>query len=165
VLRKYDLMGDVSRSFGLAVSGTPGRLLYAFEADKAGKKEKVVLGLGLGEAAEHVLYRWPDGIGDPKGVLWATGSLGGVMLDRGVLWFDDDEGKFQPLLVTQPAAGGQFFGDERFFWYLVPHPKMPNKSVLAALSAPFDDFTEYRKAFPANQPLRATRIDENGLSK
>ncbi|MBN9119825.1 MAG: hypothetical protein J0I06_11810, partial [Planctomycetes bacterium] len=52
-LRKYDLTGDVGRSLGLAVSGTPGRLLYAFETapDKSGKKDLAVFGLPLGDAA------------------------------------------------------------------------------------------------------------------
>jgi len=165
VLRKYDLEGDVSRSFGLAVSGTPGRLLYAFEVDRAGKKEKAVLGLAPDEAAKHVIYRWPDGLGDPKGTFWANGTGAGVATDRGVLWFDDDEGKFLPLVLTQPATTGLYYGDERYFWYLIPHPKVPAQSALVALPLPFDAATEYRKAFPANQPLRATRISANGLEK
>ncbi|QJW97070.1 hypothetical protein FTUN_4634 [Frigoriglobus tundricola] len=165
VLRKYDLEGDVSRSFGLAVSGTPGRVLYAFEVDKAGKKEKAVLGVAVEEAAKHVIYRWPDGLGDPKGTFWANGTGAGVATDRGVLWFDDDEGKFLPLVLTQPATTGLYAGDERYFWYLIPHPTVPTRSALRALPLPFNDATEYRKAFPANQPLRATRISATGLEK
>jgi hypothetical protein len=166
VLRKYDLGGDVGRSLGLAVSGTPGRLLYVFETvpDKVGKKDKAVIGLPLGDKAKHILYAFPASAGEPKGALWANGIAGGVATDRGVLWFDDDEGKFLPMFLTQ-SAGGQYFGDERYFWYVVAHPKEPGKSGLVALSVPFNDFGEYLNSFAKNQPLRAVKIDGNGLSK
>jgi hypothetical protein len=164
VLRKYDLGGDVGRSIALAVHGTPGRLLYVFETapDRAGKKEKAILGLPLGDEAKPVFYKFPDAAGEPKAALWAN-EAGGVVVDRGVLWFNDDEGKFLPLLLTQPPAGGQYFGDEKYFWYLIPHPKEATKSALVALVVPFADFAQYQKN-SLNQPLRAAKIDHNGLA-
>ena len=167
VIRKYDLEGDVGRSLGLAVSSTPGRLLYAFELapDKDGKKERAVLGLPLGDSAKHILYRLPSDAGDPKGALWAGETFGGVIVDRGVLWFDDHEHKFLPVALTQPPGVGQYFGDERYFWYVVPHPGMGGKSMLVALSVPFDDFRGYQENYFAKQPLRALRLDHTGLAK
>lgn len=167
VVRKFDLEGDVGRSLGLAVSGTPGRLLYAFETapDKAGKKEKAVLGLPLGDTAKHVLHPIPATAGEPKGALWANETTGGVILERGVLLFDDDEGKFVPLLVAQPVGPALYYGDEKFFWYVVPDPKAATKSVLVALSVEFNDRADFQRNYGANQPLRTVRLDANGLAK
>ena len=167
VVRKFDLEGDVGRSLGLAVSGTPGRLLYAFETapDKAGKKEKAVLGLPLGDTAKHVLHPIPATAGEPKGALWANETTGGVILERGVLLFDDDEGKFVPLVVAQAAGPALYYGDEKFFWYVVPDPKAATKSVLVALSVEFNDRADFQGNYPANKPLRTVRLDANGLAK
>jgi hypothetical protein len=168
VVRKYELDGDVGRSIALAAGGTPGRLLYVFETipDKAGKKETAVLGLPLGDAANHVLYQLPPAAGEPKGALWVNGDVGGVVTDKGVAWFDDHEGKFLPLMFAQPpAGGGLYFGDEKDFWYVVPHPTMPAaKSVVVAVSGDFNDRAEFQNNYP-NKPLRTVRLDSAGLSK
>jgi hypothetical protein len=162
-LREYDL-GDVARSIALAVHGTPGRLLYVFETvpEKAGKKEKAILGLPLGDGAKPIIFKFPDAVGEPKAALWAN-EAGGVVVDRGVVWFNDDENRFLPLLFTQPPAGGQYAGDEKYFWYAIPHPKEATKSVVVGLAVPFADFAKYQKNYPS-QPLRAAKIDHNGLA-
>jgi hypothetical protein len=163
LLRKHDLEGDVGRSLGIGASGSPGRLLYAFETTK---KQKAILCLPLGEKAERIIYSSPVMIGDPKGAFWAHDTSGGIITDQGVLWFEEDEGKIQPMAFVQPTAGaGKYAGNEQFFWYVVAHPKDATKSVLVALSVPFNDFTDYLKFFPANKPLRTLKIDGNGLSK
>lgn len=167
VMRKYDLGGDVDRSIGLALSGTPGRILYVCETTVDGKKEKVAMGLQLGDEAKPIIYRFPSAtVGDPKGVLWADDTFGGVVTERGVVWFVDHEKKFLPILMTQPTAPGQYFGDDKYFWYVMPNPKKEKdkSSILVALS-PFEGFPDYVKISEANQPLKAARIDEKGLSK
>ena len=165
VLRKHDLDGDVGRSLGLAVSG--GRVLYAFETapDKAGKKDKAVLRLPFGDKQKHVVHPIPATAGDPKGAVWANETTGGLILERGVLWFDDDEGKFVPLVVAQPAGAALYYGDDKLFWYVVPDPKAATKSVLVALSVEFNDRADFQGNYPANKPLRTVRLDANGLAK
>jgi hypothetical protein len=167
VVRKYDLGGDVGRSIALAVSGTPGQLLYVFETapDKSGKKETAILGLPLGDTPKPIFYQFPSPTaGEPKAALWINGDIGGVVTDRGVVWFEDHEGKFLPLVFTQPATTALYFGDEKNFWYVVPHT-MPNKSAVVAVRADFNDRTDFMKNYTANQPLRIVRIDTAGLSK
>jgi hypothetical protein len=167
VRRKYDIGGDAGRSLGVAASGTPGRLIYAFETapDKMGKKEKAILVLPLGDKAKHQLFPVPATVGDPKGALWSAGVAGGVVTDKGVLWFDDEDGLIVPMCFTQPPGVGLYFGDEKYFWYVIAHPKEATKSVLVALSGEFNDRSDLIKSFGANQPLRALKIDHNGMSK
>ena len=164
VVRKHDLDGDVGRSLGLAVSG--GRVLYAFEtADKAGKKEKAVIRLPYGDNPKHVLHSIPATAGELKGALWSNETTGGVVLEKGVLWFDDEEGKFLPLVVSQPAGAALYHGDDKLFWYVVPDPKVATKSVLVGLSVEFNDRADFQGNYPANKPLRTVRLDANGLAK
>jgi hypothetical protein len=89
-----------------------------------------------------------------------------VVTDRGVVWFDDHDGKFLPLVVAQPPAGGAvYFGDEKNFWYAVPHPTAAAaKSALVVVSGEFNDRAEFQKSYP-NQPLRTVRLDSAGISK
>lgn len=169
VVRTYDLGGNVGRSLGLAAGGTPGRLLYVFETvpDKTGKKDLAVMAVPLGANAKHVFFQFPSAaVGEPKGAFWANGDTAGVATDRGVVWFYDhpDENKFQPLVFAAPPTGaGLYFGDEKHFWYVIPHTTMPTKSVVVAVSADFNDRSEYWKNFPGQ--LRTVRIDSTGLSK
>ena len=161
VIRKYDLGGDVGRSLSVAASGL-GRLLYVFETEK---KMKVVLGLPLGTDAKPVLYRWPEKAGEPKGAFWAGESSGAVVVNEGAVWFDDEQGQFRPLLQTQPPTGGHHFGDERLYWYVVPHPSKAGRSMLVSLEMPFSGTDEYLQRFSAGEPLRAVKIDATGLAK
>jgi WD40 repeat protein len=165
VVRKHDLGGEVGQSLAIAASGAPGRLLYAFETDVKGKKDRAVFCLPLGANAKPIVYAWPVVAGTPKSAFWANGTAAGVACDRGVMWFDDDENNFTPLIVTSPPAGLLAFSDDKAFWYVVPHPSKPMQSVLVTLSVPFDGFLDYRRNFGANQPLRALRVDSNGLAK
>jgi hypothetical protein len=131
--------------------------------DKSGKKDKAVLGLSLGDK-KQVLHPLPAALGEPKGALWSNATSGGVIMDRGVLWFDDDEGKFQPLVSTQTPGPALCYGDEKLFWFVIDRPKAPGKSVLVALSVEFNDRASFQESYPG-KPLRAVRIDHNGLSK
>src|SRR5262249_309238 len=124
VTRTHDLGGEVARSITLAASGTPGRLLYVFEqaADKSGKKEIVVLCVPLGDDKKRRMFSWPSAAaGDPKTALWTYGDVAGVATDRGVVFFDDHEANFKPLVFAAPAAGtGLYYGDEKHVWYVIP---------------------------------------------
>ena len=167
-LRTHDLGGDVARSFALAASGTPGHFLYVFQSapNKAGKQDTVAMVLPPGDSAKPATYRFPsDSAGSPKGALWAGDDFGGVVTDRGVLWFGESDKVLEPLVMTQSEAGGEYFGDAQLFWYVIPKPKDEKKSLLVALPTPFDSFAEWQKEFPANRPLRAVKLDASGLLK
>ncbi len=168
VLRKYDLDGDVEESKALAASGTPGRLLYVFTTipDKMNRQERVILGLPLGDAAKPVTYHFPAGmVGEPKSAIWAGEEFGGVATERGVIWFDDHEGKFAPLVMTQVPTAGLYFSGQNHFWYTVPHAKDENKCTLIGLSMPFNSFAEFQKSGGSNRPIRSVQIDHRGLAK
>ncbi|MBN9118250.1 MAG: hypothetical protein J0I06_03665, partial [Planctomycetes bacterium] len=130
-----------------------------------GKKDLAVFGLPLGDAAKHTLYRFPAALGEPRAALWAGEEFGGVVVERGVVWFNGQEGKFLPLLLTQPPVVGAVAGDDHSFWFVVPHSKQAAKSVLVSLGMPLEDVEGYQSSFTSNQPLRAVRIDASGLSK
>jgi hypothetical protein len=165
-MREVDLKGDVHRSIGLALSDTPGRILYVFETSVDGKKEKVVMGLPLVDNAKPLYFRFPTPTaGEAKGALWASEKFGGVITDRGVVWFDDHENLFAPMVMTQPPAPGHHFGDESNYWTMIPNPKNDKQSVLVGLAADFEAFPDYVKDYTRNQTIRAVRIDEKGLSK
>lgn len=168
VLRKYDLGGDVEESKALAVSGTPGRLLYVFTTipDKMNRQDGVILGLPVGDDAKPVTYRFPVGmVGEPKSAIWAGETFGGIATERGVLWFDDHEGKFVPLVMTQVPTAGLYFSGQNHFWYTVPHAKDENKCTLIGLSMPFNSFAEFQKSGGSNRPIRSVQIDHRGLAK
>src|SRR5579883_1730121 len=166
VVRQFDLGGDVRNSLGLDLSGTPGRILYTFDTieEKPGQSTTVIVGVPLGENAKPIIYRSPA-IGAISGALWAGEMFGGVVAGSGVLWFDDDEGKFRPLVMTRPTNGASYAGGTGHFWYVIPHPKEMTKNVLVGLSLPFADFPEYLKRYEGGQPLRSVVIDSNGLAK
>jgi hypothetical protein len=167
VVRKLDLGGDVGRSMGVAVSGTPGRILYTFETNDGGKKDKVVAMLALDDKGKGPqFFAFPTGAAgtDGKGAVFAGGELGGALTDKGAVWFDDDEGKIVPLMATVPTASAQFYGSGDNIWYAIPDPKMPAKTVLAAISAELNDREDLKKNFGANKPLTALRVDAEGAS-
>jgi hypothetical protein len=163
-LRQHDLGGDVGRSLALAVGGeAPGRLIYAFETGDA-KKDRVVASWAPDEQ-RPTLFRIPAGAGEPRAALWTDGDSAGLATDRGVVWFDDHEGKLAPLVMTRPDGPGQFYTTAQFFWYLIPHPKEAARSVLVGLKLPFNDIGDYAKNHAANRPIRVVKIDGTGLSK
>jgi hypothetical protein len=167
VLRKFDLGGDVGRSMGVAVSGTPGRILFAFETNDNGKKDKVVAMLPLDDKGKGPqFFAFPTGGAgtDGKGAVFAGSELAGAITEKGAVWFDDDEGKIVPLMATVPTAGAQFYGSADNIWYAIPHPKQPAKTVLVAISGELNDREDLKKNFAANKPLAALRVDVEGAS-
>jgi hypothetical protein len=165
-VREFDLGGDVGRSLAIAAGGTPGRLLYAFETrpDRSGKKDTAVVGLPPGDDAKPVTYQFPAAaVGEPKAATWVNGDVGGVATDRGVVWFDDHDRQFVPLVYTQPVGTGLYYGDEKNFWYVIPHATA-TKSAVVAVSGDFNERADFQKNYP-NLPLRTLRIDTTGLAK
>ncbi|MBP3955214.1 hypothetical protein J8F10_07960 [Gemmata sp. G18] len=163
-LRVHDLGGEV-KPLAVAASGTPGRLLLTLETKGKGKKDRALFYLPLGAESRPVTSLWPPGAGAPKGALWVNDTSAGVITESGVVWFSDDQNKFGPVVVTRPAGGGLYFGAGNLFWFVVPHPSNPARSVLVPQAVPFGDTFEFRGAAEANEPLRVLRIDPNGLAK
>ncbi|MCS6866110.1 MAG: hypothetical protein RMJ56_04755 [Gemmataceae bacterium] len=120
----------------------------------------------LGEATQPVTYRFPSGMaGEAKSTFWASEAFGGVATENAVLWFDDHEGRFVPLVVTQVPTTGLYFGGPNHFWYALPHAKEENKCTLIGLPMPFNSFAEFQKSSGSNRPVRTVQIDSRGLSK
>lgn len=166
VVRKLDLGGDVGRSMGIAVSGTPGRIFYAFETNDNGKKDKAVAVLPLDDKGKGPqFFAFPTGAAgtDGKGAVFAGGALAGAITEKGAVWFDDEEGKVVPLMATVPVANAQFYGTDLHFWYVIPDPKAPAKSAFVAVSTDLNKREELKTNFPT-KPLAALRIDAEGAS-
>jgi len=129
------LDGDVGRSFGIAASGSQ-KLLFAFETDDAGKKEKAVMEVrGDGN---HVFYRWPDkDAGEPAVVGWVGDDLGMVGSDRGsCVWFESEGKEFKPVgLARTPMDKGRHVASDGH-WTLLPDPANPKQCVLVEYSKP-----------------------------
>ncbi len=127
--------GDVGRSFGLAASGSQ-KLLYAFETDSEGKKEKIVMEVrGDGN---HVFYRWPDKeAGEPTVVGWVGDDLAMVGTDRGAcVWFEAEGKDFKPIgLARTPGDKAKHVASDGH-WTLLPDPADPKKCVLVEFAKP-----------------------------
>jgi hypothetical protein len=92
-----------------------------------------------------------------------SADIGGVATERGVVWFDDHEGTFLPLVFTQPPGPALYFSDERHFWYVIPQSGAPGKSVVIAIRGDFNDRAEFQQN--PNQPIQSVRLDTIGLLK
>jgi len=166
VARKLDLGGDVGQSLGVAVSSA-GRVLYAFETNADGKKDKAVAVLPLDDKGKGPqFFAFPTGAvgATGKGAAFAGGTFAALVTDKGAVWFDDDDGKVVPLMATVPTAGAQFYGTDLHFIYVIPDPKAPAKSTFVAVSTDLNEREALKTNFPA-KPLAALRADADGLSQ
>ncbi|MFM8270884.1 MAG: hypothetical protein ACKODX_00900 [Gemmata sp.] len=162
-LRAHDLGGDV-RALAVAASGSPGRLLFAFETDTKGKKDRYLAYYSAGPADKPTFTLWSPGAGTPTGAFWVDDTSAGVATESGVVWFDEEMDRFGPLVVTRPVgASGVYTGAKTMFWYAVARPTNPAQSVVVPLPFRLGDAAEYRRE--AATKLRVVRIDPNGLLK
>ena len=160
---KLELGGEVGRPMGIAVTGVPGRITYAFETNAEGRKEKALLCCLPRD--KPLVFKWPDGMGDPTGAAWAGPAYGVVATTRGALLIDAETKKFIPVAFAEvPGGKGQATANESGLWYLIPATE-PAKSVLLNLSLPPDGADALRAAAEAREALPSFRIDEKGLSK
>jgi hypothetical protein len=162
VVSQTDLGGEVGRSLGLAVTGTPGKVIYLFETggEKSGRAA-----LAATPGGDKVtVYRWPDAAGEPVGAGWANDHLAVVGTARGsAVWFDFDEGNFLPLAVARvPGDRAVHATGPGSHWYLVEDG---GKSVLLELGMPPDGFIDYRNQAEARRPVFTLRLDAKGLHK
>lgn len=161
---QLDLEGDVSRSLGIAVYGTPGRVAFAFETDD-GKKSQRVLVLCLPKN-KPTMFLWPEAAGEPNGLVWSGGKFTIVSTTRGAVWVEAEGKQFTPLALGEvPGGKGLHAATENAHWYLVPNPADAAKSVLVELTMPPDGLLDFRAAADAKLPLFTVRLDDKGLAK
>ncbi len=166
VVRKYEL-GEVGRSLALAVEVRRARFFTRSRRLRVRKNRKAqaVVVLPAGAGARPTVFRWADAAGEPVGALWAE-HTGGVITNRGVMWFYPFEKVIAPIAFVQPKnEKGSYFSFDQFFWAVLPHPTKADQSIAVPVTMPPDDFSAFINAFETNQPLPTLRIDDKGLSK
>jgi predicted Zn finger-like uncharacterized protein len=162
-VRQVDLGGDVSRSLGVAVLGTPGRIAFAFETGGTPKQQALMVSL---PNEKPTFFLWPAAAGEPTGVAWSGANFAIVATTRGAVWIEAADKQFTPLALAEVAGGrGLHAATESAHWYLVPQPKDANRSLLVELMLPPEGLLEFRAAAEARQPLETVRLDDKGLSK
>jgi hypothetical protein len=158
-----DLEGTVGRSLGMAASGG-GKVLYAFETDADGKKEKAVMMVNPDK--KNPFYRWPDGIGDPAGAGWCGEQIAGVPTTAGaVLWFDTDEGRFRPLAVARTPGDKAMHVMTDDHWALLPRSGDPKTSSLVRFQMPPELPGGSLVDPDAKRPVLTLQLTEKGLLK
>lgn len=155
-----DLEGDVGRSLGLGVSPA-GKVLYAFETDADGKKERAVMELRGGGKREF--FRWPAEAGDPASVGWCGDSVAAVgTTTGGAVLFEADGDAFRPLaLALTPGKQARHVAGETH-WSLVPDLADPKRSLCLGYTMPPDGLID--PLAPTKKVLTLTLTDK-GLFK
>jgi hypothetical protein len=155
-------VGEVGRSLGLACAGSE-RLLYVFETDGDGKKEKAVM--DVRKDGKDVFYRWPDKeAGEPTTVGWVGDDLAMVATDRGsCIWFEAEGTSFRPLGLAQTAGGPARHVASDGQWLLMPDAADPKKCLLLEYSRPQGAFVELVEAKKGAAPTAL--LTEKGLFK
>lgn len=126
------LGGQVGRSFGIAT--TSSGILFAFETDDNGKKEKAVM---LVRSDGNIFHRWPENVGEPLTVGWIGDDLAMVGSDRGAcLWFEAEGKEFKPIGLARTPNDRARHQASDGHWVLMPDPANPKQCVLVEYSKP-----------------------------
>jgi hypothetical protein len=156
-----DLGGDVGRSLALAVAPS-GRVVYAFETDADGKKERAVAFLrgGLKGPAQ----RWPADAAEPAAAAWCGEEVVALAAGNGaVAWFDAEHGYALMGLARPPEDKGLHAALDTH-WSLVPAAGDPKRCVAVELRLPPDGLID--PVNPGARPAAAAfLVDAKGLSK
>ncbi|MBN9517286.1 hypothetical protein J0H58_02020 [bacterium] len=158
-----DLGGDVGRSLALAVSAG-GKVLYAFETDADGKREKVLMQLASGTRGPA--SRWPADAGEPVAAAWAGDNVASLATSQGAaVWFDADGG-FNPIAVARTPddkAVHAVAGTDNH-WSLLPAPGDAKGSVVVELALPPQGVGDPLTP-AARRPTASLVLDLKGLSQ
>lgn len=156
-----DLGGDVGRSLALAVS-PGGKLLYAFETDADGKKEKAVM--MLAEGSRSLALRWPADAGEPVSAGWAGDNVATLATNQGAaVWFDADGG-FNPLAIARTPDDKAAHAATESYWSLLPVAGNPKACVAVETALPPQGIGD--PLTPANRrPVASLLLDQKGLSQ
>lgn len=157
-----DLGGDVGKSLALAMSPS-GRVVYAFETDDNGKKEKAVVDLSEGKLGK--VLRWPAEAGEPVAAGWVGDAVAAVATSQGaVVWFDGDGGGFNPLGVARTPEDKGLHAAGDYHWSLLPAAGDAKRCVAVSLALPpagvGDPLTP-----AARRPVASLVLDLKGLSQ
>jgi hypothetical protein len=158
-----DLGTDVGRSLALAVS-PGGRVLYAFEADADGKKERAVAELAGGKLGP--VFRWPADAGEPVSAGWSGENVATLGTSQGAVVVFDGEGGFRPQAVArtpEDKAVHVVAGTDNH-WSLLPVAGNPKGCVAVEVALPLPalgDLTGDRD----RQPTASLLLDAKGLSQ
>lgn len=156
-----ELGGAVSRPLGLAAS--PGGVLIVFEAEADGKKEKAVV--DVRPDGNHVLYRWPQGAGEPATAGWVGGDLAMVGTTRGAaVWFDATDKAFRPLALALTPGDKALHVAADSQWTLLPDPADPKKCLLVEFARPQEGLIDPLDTAGKKAAL-TVRLDEKGIYK
>ncbi len=158
-----DLGGDVGRSLALAVS-PGGKVLYAFETDVDGKREKAVMQLAGGNRSPA--FRWPADAGEPVAAAWAGDNVASLATSQGAaVWFDADGG-FNPIAVarTPDDKAVHVVAGTDNHWSLLPSPGDAKASVVVELALPPQGVGDPLTP-AARRPMASLVLDLKGLSQ
>jgi hypothetical protein len=173
-LGKIDLGAEVTRPLALGVSvGTPGHVVFAFETEPNGKRERGLMLVQGGKNApakpEPVFYHWPDPAGEASAVDWSGEKVAVVSTAKGAMWveYDAEAKRLFPFAVAEvPGGKAVHAASERDrHWYLLPDPARPTGSQLLALRWPPDGTPDLRQDALSGNQLHVLRLDDKGLSK
>lgn len=158
-----DLGGDVGRSLALGMSPA-GKVLYAFETDADGKRERAVMQLAGGSRSPAL--RWPADAGEPVAAAWAGDTVASLATSQGAaVWFDADGG-FNPIAVarTPDDKAVHAVAGTDSHWSLLPSPADPKGSVAVELALPPQGVGDPLTP-AARRPVAALVLDLKGLSQ
>ncbi|MBA4187587.1 MAG: hypothetical protein C0467_06165 [Planctomycetaceae bacterium] len=155
-------LGEVGRHLGIGVLGVPGRVVYAFETNNNGKKERAVL-FSLSTDKAPTVYRWPDVAGDPSEAMWVDVTLAVVGAEKGVVYFSG--AGFKPLGFAESPTKLSNDANENGHWFTSPDPTGAAMRTLFQQFATDDLMDFLRKAGEGAKNPPTSKLSEKGLVK
>jgi len=156
-----ELGGDVGKSLALAASPS-GRVVYAFETDADGKKERAVAHLSAGKLGS--VFRWPADAGEPTAASWSGDQSAAVTSGSGAgVVFDGEEGRFRPQAVVR-AAGDKaaVAAADGGLWALQPATADGKQCVALEIALPLPPTGDVDTP-PDRRPVASMLLDLRGL--
>ena len=156
------LDGDVGKSLAVAVS-PGGRVVYAFETDADGKRERAVAHLSEGKLG--AVFRWPADVGEPTAASWSGDQAAVVSAGPGAgVVFDGEEGRFRPQAAVR-AAGDKaaVLATDGGLWALQPAATDAKACVALGVALPLPPTGDLTTP-PDRRPVASMVLDLKGLA-
>ncbi|MFO0796707.1 MAG: hypothetical protein U0804_04465 [Gemmataceae bacterium] len=156
-----ELGGDVGRSLALSVSPA-GRVVYAFETDADGKKEKAVAHMSEGKTGP--ILRWPADAPEPTAAWWAGDRVAAVSAGPGTaVVIDADEG-FRVQGVVRAAEDKMASALTESLWGLIPMAGDAKRCAAVEMGLPLPGGGDLIGPASA-RPIGSLVLDLRGLSQ
>ncbi|QDU18393.1 zinc ribbon domain-containing protein [Urbifossiella limnaea] len=156
-----ELGGDVGRSLALSVSPA-GRVVYAFETDADGKKERAVAHMSEGKTGP--ILRWPSDAPEPTAAWWAGDRVAAVSAGPGTaVVIDADEG-FRVQGVVRAAEDKMASALTESLWGLIPAAGDAKRCVAVEMGLPLPGGGDLIGPASA-RPIGSLVLDLRGLSQ